>query len=201
MCKDINYCYFLQQTREAMIKTNPEIWYLNLRSIDEYYLRFGQIIFLASAVNQHGDLSSPKTKFKNPKSQNILWNIQRLKDPIQSLWNNRRHFAERDTICQKPYELEFLILHIQLCLREISFAVLNKLLWNQIKKYFVKLEIWFYKIVEPIIIVGKAKLHADLSLMQENSFVKISNNSHLRLVNWCLKTWDLFQFVASLVCG
>ena len=63
------------------------------------------------------------------------------------------------------------------------------------------MQIWLYKILEPIIIVGKAKLHADLSLMQENSFVKISNNSHLRLVNWRLKTWDLFQFEASLVCG
>ena len=101
MSKDANYCCFLPQIRDDMIETNPEIWDFNLKSIDDYYLRFGQIFFLASAVNQHGDLSSPKTKFKNPKSQNILWNIQRLKDPIQSLWNNRRHFAERDTIMSK----------------------------------------------------------------------------------------------------
>ena len=87
MCKDTNYCYFLPQTREAMIETNPEIWDFNLQSIDDYYLRFGQMSFLASAVN--------------PKAQNLLWNIQRLKDPIQSLWNNRRHFAERDTIMSK----------------------------------------------------------------------------------------------------
>ena len=91
----------MPQTREVMIETNPEIWDFNLQSIDDYYLRFGQIIFLASAVNQHGDLSSPKTKFKNPKAQNLRWNIQRLKDPIQSLWNNRRHFAERHTIMSK----------------------------------------------------------------------------------------------------
>ena len=42
-----------------------------------------------------------KKNSKNPKAQNLLWNIQRLKDPIQSLWNNRRHFAERDTIMSK----------------------------------------------------------------------------------------------------
>ena len=98
VCKDTNYCCFLPQTREAMIKTNPEIWDFNLQSIDDYYLRFGQISFLASAVNHHGALSPPK---KNPKAQNHLWNIQRLKDPIQSFWNNRRHFAERDTIMSK----------------------------------------------------------------------------------------------------
>ena len=56
--------------------------------------------FLSSAVNRHGALSSPK-KIINPKAQNLPWNIQILKDPIQSLWNNRRHFAERDTLISK----------------------------------------------------------------------------------------------------
>ena len=44
--------------------------------------------------------------FLNTKAQNLLWNIQRLKDPIQSLWNNRRHFAERDTIMAKALWIE-----------------------------------------------------------------------------------------------
>ena len=63
MCKDTNYCYFLPQTREAMIETNPEIWDFNLKSIDDYYLRFGKMSFLALAVNQHGALSSPNIFF------------------------------------------------------------------------------------------------------------------------------------------
>ena len=79
MRKDTNYCCFLPQTREAMIKTNPEIWHFNLQSIDEHYLRFGQWVFSQSAVNQHGALSSPKKiqKPKNSKSSMKYSNTER----------------------------------------------------------------------------------------------------------------------------
>ena len=57
MCIDTNYCCFLPQTREAMIDTNPKILDFNLQSIDDYYLRFEQMSFIALAVNQYAALS------------------------------------------------------------------------------------------------------------------------------------------------
>ena len=67
MSKDANYCCFLPQIRDAMIETNPEIWDFNLQSIDDYYLRFRQMSFLALAENRHGALFSPKQNIKIQK--------------------------------------------------------------------------------------------------------------------------------------
>ena len=80
MGKDTNYCCFLPQIRETIIETNPEIWNLNLQSIDDYYLRFGQMSFLKLVVNQHEVLSSPKEKFENPKAQKLKMFYEIFKD-------------------------------------------------------------------------------------------------------------------------